>query len=92
MRGNLGYMPLLAKDRLRRYRCVFPSTNEARNFYDAIGYVSRKEPAESWQIGTSFDGRTVLVYARTSRWTRAGLAREAKIRHGHIASASDVYR
>jgi hypothetical protein len=82
---------LLAPVTLKRYRCTFPSTQEARNFWEAIGYVSRKEPVEGRNIGTSFDGRTVIIYARPEQWDRKSLNREARIRGGRVASAANVY-
>ena len=84
-------MSLLGKG-LRRYRVVFRSSDEARNFHDAIGYVYRKEPVEGRDIPRVMDGRTVIIYAFPYYWTRASLQRQARIRGGRVASSGSVYR
>jgi len=77
---------------LHRYVIQFPNSNEAQNFHHSIAYVHLLEPARLGQIPTTFDGRTVIVYAYSRYYTKALMQKEAKIYGGKIVGSGRVLR
>jgi len=77
---------------LNRYVIRFPNSNEAQNFHHSIGYVHLLEPARIGQIPSTFDGRTVIVYAYSRYYTKASMQKEAKTYGGKIVGSGRVLK
>jgi hypothetical protein len=75
---------------LRRYVVRLASTREAENFHHATDYVYRKEPTKLADVGRTYDGRTVILYAFSRYWTRKLMAKHARIYGGRVVGYGSV--
>lgn len=76
--------------RLNRYVLRFSSTREAENFHHATDYVYRKEPARLADIGRTYDGKTVIVYAFSRYWNKPKMRQHARIYSGRVIGYGGV--
>lgn len=70
--------------RLNRYALRFPSTREAENFHHGTDYIYRKEPVKLSDIGKTYDGKTVIVYAFSRYWNKQTMTKHARIYGGRV--------